>query len=277
MRPPSAAAPRRRSRSAAAAGRGTSPVRRRVGGSSRSSRSVVTRAAPAPASAANVSSTCHDSSWNSIARGRSRGHAARSAASRASSRRDALGHPEQDRPEAVAELPERRRQPRDALGRIHPDRPPGAAPLGLDREPEVVRRRGEPAVDRGGRRGPVEGVVQLDRAEARGVVAEQIRGPEPGRIEARRPGGVGEAARAGPEPSRGRRHATGRRHGPVRPWRAGIPRGRSASPGPAARRPCRGRIRGRRGPPARAGRGRIGGCRRDGSRRPPADGRDRRR
>ena len=99
-------------------------------------------------------------------------------------------------------------------------------------------------------------------------MAEQVRGPEPGRIEARRPGGVGEAARAGPEPSR----VT------VTPpagatARSGLGGRASLVDGPRVRAQRRrdlaeGRIRGRRAPPARAGRGRIAGCRRGGSRRP---------
>ena len=69
----------RRSRAGAGAGRGTA---RSAGGSAaprpRAARSRTARH-PTAASAANVSSTCHDGSWNSIVRGRSAGHAASSA------------------------------------------------------------------------------------------------------------------------------------------------------------------------------------------------------
>ena len=66
-------------------------MRRSVGGSSSSGSSVAHSAAPIVASAANVSSTCHDGSWNSRVKGRSRGQAASSAASFASSRRAPSG------------------------------------------------------------------------------------------------------------------------------------------------------------------------------------------
>ena len=66
-------------------------MRRRIGGDSSSGSSVAQSAAPTPANAANVSSTCHDGSWNSIVRGRSAGQTASIAASLASSRFIASG------------------------------------------------------------------------------------------------------------------------------------------------------------------------------------------
>src|SRR6185369_14318431 len=107
-------------------------------------------------------------------------------------------------PEPAPEPPERRRQPFDAVLRVGPKGPERRPTLGLHREPEGVRRGSEPGVDGGRARLAIERVVQLDRRETRTVELEESRSPDTGRIEARRPGRVGEAARPGPEPSRHR-------------------------------------------------------------------------
>ena len=83
-----------------------------------------------------------------------------SAAGRAATRRgarpaprrrgEAVRDPEQHGPEPLAELAERLGQPRHARRPARPERSERAAALGLDREPEVGRRRGEPGVDLAG-------------------------------------------------------------------------------------------------------------------------------
>ena len=70
---------------------------------------------------------------------------------------------------------------------IDRERPERAAPLGLDGEPERLRRRGQPGVDLGRLRLLVERVVQLAGGQPRRVVAEQAVAAEAGRVEARRP------------------------------------------------------------------------------------------
>ena len=103
----------------------------------RAARSCTARRPP-PASAANVSSTCQLGSWNSSVSGRSRGQAARSAASRASSRFVRVRDAEQHRARAA---PRTRGTGRSATGRPglglleRAERP---AALRLDREPEAV-------------------------------------------------------------------------------------------------------------------------------------------
>ena len=100
---------------------------------------------------------------------------------------DVVGHAEQDGPEPLAELPERTRQPRDARDRVDEQRAVRAAPLGLDRKPEVGRRGVEPRGNLGRGRLLVVGVVQLAGRQARGVVTEEGVTAEAGGIEARRP------------------------------------------------------------------------------------------
>ena len=223
-----------------------------IGGSSSSGSSVAHSAAPAPARAANVSSTCHDGSWNSMVRGMSRRPRGEEGGELGIVAPDAVGDAEQDGPEPLPERPVRPGQPRHARRRVHPERPERAAALRLDREAEVGRGRRDPGghLDRGGR--AVIGVVQLDGVEATGVVGEESGGGEPLRIEARDPARVGEPAGPGVEVTRHRsvsdrssglvprRCRAGRRPGR---WRRGRPCERPRS-SPA--REARGRRRRRR-------------------------------
>ena len=223
-----------------------------IGGSSSSGSSVAHSAAPAPARAANVSSTCHDGSWNSMVRGMSVGHAARSAASLASSRRTPSGTRNRTVPS---------RSPNARYGPVsHGTLVVGSTPSARNEPPRCAltenrksgRGRRDPGghLDRGGR--AVIGVVQLDGVEATGVVGEESGGGETLRIEARDPARVGEPARPGVQVSR-HRSVSDRSSGPVpRRCRAGrrpgrLRRGRpSERPRSSPARGTRGRRRRRR-------------------------------
>ena len=74
-------------------------------------------------------------------------------------------------------------------------RPDRRAALGLHGEPEVGRRRADPAADRGRRRAAPEGRVELDGGQPRGVGREAVGGARARWVEARRPVGIGEAGR----------------------------------------------------------------------------------
>src|SRR4029078_8794291 len=109
-----------------------------------------------------------------------------------------------------------------------PNRRLAPAALRLDAETEVIRRRGDPGRDlRFGRR-LVEGVVQLDRGEPLGVVAQEPITLEATRIEPGAPIRVGEPARPDVQPaasgwrtvSRGRRRGPARRCRRPRSWSA---------------------------------------------------------
>ena len=200
---------------------------RMVGGASSSGSSVVHSAAPTPASAAKVSSTCQVGSWNSTVSGRSGGQAARSAARRSSFRLTPSGTRKRTVP---------RRLPNARYGvvshgtladRIDLERAKRAAALGLHREAEVVGRGGDPAGNRARGRAAVEGVVQLDRAQPRRVVLEQPCRRQPFRVEARRPAGVGEPARPDAQPA-GHVGFSSRRSSPPPPRPSGRPSTRSA-------------------------------------------------
>ena len=116
---------------------------------------------------------------------------------------DTIGDAEQDGPEPLPEPAERRGQPGDAVGRIDLQRAERRATLCLDREPEVVGCGRQPAIDRGRARLAIERVVELDGCQPRSVVAEELGSACSRRVEARRPGRIGKAARPGPEPADG--------------------------------------------------------------------------
>src|SRR4029078_1890684 len=99
-----------------------------------------------------------------------------------------------------------------------PNRRLAPAALRLDAETEVIRRRGDPGRDlRFGRR-LVEGVVELDRGEPLGVVAQEPITLEATRIEPGAPIRVGEPARPDEQPAasgwRPVRRGPGRWHAP---------------------------------------------------------------
>src|ERR1700693_5669110 len=159
-----------------------------IGGSSSSGSSVAHSAAPAPVSAAKVSSTCHDGSWNSIVRGRSLGPAGSNAASFASSRRTPSGTRKRTVPS---------RSPKARYGPVSQGTLTVGSTWRARNEPPrwaltENRKSGgvaapQPAPLQGGGRAVIR-VVQLDRGQATGVVGEQPGGRQPFRIEPRRPG-----------------------------------------------------------------------------------------
>ncbi len=209
------------------------------GGVSSSGDSVETSAAPAPASAANVSSTCHDGVLE-LHRERDVARPCREEAGQLGvvalhEVRDAV----EDGPEPGPERPVRAGEPRDAGGRVG-QRPGGSAALGLDGEPERLRGRRQPRGDLVRGRRLVVGVVELDGRQPGRIGWQQVRGAGAGGVEARAPAGVGEAAGPRVEPAS---------HGRVRPRRLDRPRRRQV-------RTARGRARSRRGRPPRASPGR---------------------
>jgi hypothetical protein len=76
----------------------------------------------------------------------------------------------------------------------------GDALGGFEAEAEVGGRGGEPAFKHAGGWEGAEGVVDLDRGEAGGVVRKEVLGGGFGGVEAGLPGGVGPAGGAGEEP-----------------------------------------------------------------------------
>ena len=104
-----------------------------------------------------------------------------------------------DRPEPVAEPADRLARRVDALDA--PER--GDAARERDGEAEAGRSLLRPALELLFRRESVEGRVQLDGREPRGVEAQELLGLCVSRIEAVLPGGVGEAGRTGIEAALG--------------------------------------------------------------------------
>ncbi len=166
------------------------------------------------------------------------GQAARSAASRSSSRRDAVGDAEQDGAQPLAEGPVRLGQPGQAGLRRRVAHASATTPPRWALTRTGSRRASRPArpATLAARRLLVEGVVELDRGQPRRRSGGGSRGAQSRRVEARRPARVGETARPGVAGGRRRGRGPGQRWTSA-PRRARWPRietQRSGSPpGPA--------------------------------------------